>query len=80
MSERDPRLDPRPGDALRKKGPSGKGASFDYSIRSVGRKGFVFMDRSDGIPIPKGRGIFSLWAKGAEVIRRAEDETTDRTE
>lgn len=68
MAERDPRVDPRPGDVLR---PEWLRRS-NREILSI-ENGFINSELCDGTVIHERVSIFRKWAATATVVRRAED-------
>lgn len=70
-SERDPRIDPMPGDCLHKKGSTRwvKQGNLGLTFRSSGRYTTHW---------PLDLAAWRKWARGAEVLRRAEEAKIDR--
>lgn len=68
IDERDPRIDPQPGDVL-----VGDGGYRRYIVKRRGKYVVYEVYGLSGLRIQRVTR-FQLWAKTAEVMRRAEDE------
>lgn len=75
VASRDPRVNPIPGDVLRKGG-------WDVTIAEAGKHNFGYTASGIGGSVPPmlewhktWRPVWRKWAKDAEIIRRAEEAT-----